>query len=919
MAQTNELDLKVILDTENHTLKIQQEIVYYNKSNTVLDTVYLHNWANSFKDNNSPLANRLIEDYNKDLYFAKEKNRGHSTINNISINYETVAWIINKKTADIIAIPLNKSLKPNDSITILATYTVKIPADKFTSYGRNKVAYNLRYWYLTPAIYDNGWKLMSNLNLDDLLTDYSNYKIIFTVPEYYTLSSELNGVVQHENGLKTYHLYGNNRVDIEISLSRHSDFNIYNTDKIIVETNIDSKDLSPTVKSDILNRELAFIEEYLGVYPHKKIMVNKITYSKNPVYGLNQLPAFLRPFPDAFEWDIKMFKALTREYIDNTLLVNHREDMWLTDGIQSYLMMHYVNVFYPEIKAMGNVSKIWGVRSFNLAKINFNDKYPFVYQFAARKNIDQSLTTQANSLSNFNRKIVNKYKAGIGLRYLDKFIGDSIIPKTIKRYYKENSLKYSHSNQFKNLITTSTTKDLSWFFGDYLTTNKKIDYTIKDLTIKGDSIKITIKNKRNMTAPVALYGIYKKEIISKKWITDIDSISTVVIPKKGIDRISLNYESLYPELNLRDNWKHTKNKLFEKPIKFKFFKDIENPYYNEIYYTPVYKYNYYDGIQLGLNLSNKSLLSKNFFYKVTPYYGFKDKSVTGSFSTSYSILPENSKIYSYRFGISGSYSHYGPNLAYRKITPYASIIFNRKSLRDVGGSAIVLKYTDVDKDIDPNGVQNPEANKYGILNLSYSYAKPEIIQDLRYTANFEAGSQFSKLTFDFRYRKLTDSNRQFDFRLYLGTFLHNKTSSDYFSFGLTRQSDYLFRYNYFGRSETNGFFYQQYITNEGGFKADLSQNYANQWITSLNSSIGLWRWIEVYNDIGFIKNRNKPVFFAYEGGIHLNFIHEFLEIYLPVYSNNGWEITHESYSSKIRFVLTIHPKRIINFFKRGFY
>ena len=123
----------------------------------------------------------------------------------------------------------------------------------------------------------------------------------------------------------------------------------------------------------------------MGRYPHKKILVNRISYDKNPIYGLNQLPKFLNPFTGIFEWDIKMFKVLTRKYLENTILVNRRDDIWLLDGIQTYLMMNYVETYYPEIKALGNISKIWGVRSYSIAKLDFNDKYPFVYQFAARK------------------------------------------------------------------------------------------------------------------------------------------------------------------------------------------------------------------------------------------------------------------------------------------------------------------------------------------------------------------------------------------------------------------------------------------------------------------------------------------------------------------------------------------------------
>lgn len=920
LGQNNKLTIDALLNVETHEMQIQQEIIFYNNSTITLDTIYLHNWMNSFKDNNTPLSKRLIQDYDKDLYFAKEKHRGFTNIHSISIDFTSTKWIEVKNAPDIIAIPLKKILAPKDSTTIKLTYLVKIPLDKFTKYGRNKTDYNLRYWYLVPALYDQEWKLMSNLNMDDLLMDLADYKIHLTIPSSYRLSSSLVSEVYVNDTIKTYHLKGKNRVDIELNISLNDEFDTYNTNTMVLESNLKSKDLNLNVKTDILNRELAFIEKHLGTFPHDKIFINKVGYTKNPVYGFNQLPSFLQPFTDVFEWDIKMFKALTRVYLDNTLLINRREDIWLVDGIQNFLMMNYVSEFYPEIKAIGGISKIWGIRSFHLAELNFNDKYPFVYQFAARRNVDQALTTRPDLLSNFNRKIVNKYKAGMGLRYLNEYIGNDIIPTQIKKFYSNNLLKLSHSNHFESLIVDKTNKDLSWFFGDYIQSKKKIDYTIKKINVTSDSIEVIIKNKRNITVPVTLYGINDGNILFKKWIPNIDSIISITIPKSKIDRVSLNYEFHYPELNLRDNWKSVKNRLLNKPIQFRLIKDIENPYYNQIYYNPNVKYNYYDGFQFGLSFSNKAFLNKSFTYKISPYYGFKSKTMTGGFSLLYEYIPEETRIDKFQLGVAGSYFHYDTNLSYQTFSPYALLSFKRKSLRDVGGSALIVSLTAVNRDIDPNDPNpNLEASKYNVFNLTYAYSKPEIIQDLRYSTNLQLESKFTKLSFDLRYRRLTDSNRQFDFRIFLGAFLNNKTNSDFFSYGLTDQSDYLFRLNYFGRSESSGFFSQQYITNEGGFKTHLEKNYANQWMATFNTSVGLWRWIEVYNDIGFMKSKNNSVFFAYENGIRLNFIHDILEVYFPVYSNNGWDISQQSYASKIRFVLTINPKKIINFAKRGFF
>jgi len=92
----------------------------------------------------------------------------------------------------------------------------------------------------------------------------------------------------------------------------------------------------------------------------------------------------------------------------------------------------------------------------------------------------------------------------------------------------------------------------------------------------------------------------------------------------------------------------------------------------------------------------------------------------------------------------------------------------------------------------------------------------------------------------------------------------------------------------------------------------------NQCLVSVNSSIGIWRWLEIYNDVAFLKNKGSNVFFAYESGIRFNFIHNILEFYLPLYSNNGWEVNKNSYNKSIRFVLVANPRAIFNFFKRGF-
>ena len=918
LSQQNSISIKSKLDPKEDLLKIQQEIIFHNTSDSTLTSVYLHNWANSFSNRKTPLSKRFIKDFKKQLYFAKKEELGFTSIKSLSIDHLSATFEEVKNQVDVIRIILNNPLLPNSKTKIIVSYVVKIPSARFTKYGKTSTGYHLRNWYLTPAVFDNGWQLMSNLNLDDLYENSTNFEIEIEVPKEYVVESNLQEYATKNQPKKTYYLVGKNKTDIILGINKKREFKKFTTKENAVHTNIFSEELGFNLTTDILNRELLFIQKYLGKYPHYKIYIDRATQSKNSIYGLNQLPKFLRPFSDTFKWDITMFKAVSKRYIENTILLNKRKDYWLIDALQNYLMIEYINHFYPEVKLLGNASNSWLLKKFNISQLKFNDKYPIVYQFSARKFLDQALNTSADSLSNFNRKIVNKYKAGLGFRFLKGYLGDTLLNEAIKEFYQKNQLQIISSHKFENLLSSKTSKNLDWFFNDFIKTNKKIDHTIEDIKIEKDSISVSIKNKRNITTPVAIYAIKDKKIKQQKWVTGVTDTKTIQFKKEDYDAFVLNYENLYPELNVLDNWRQFDKKIFNKPVKLSFLKDVSDPNFNQLFYQPGMGYNYYNGVTLGLTLHNKPLIKRNFEFSVSPYYGTKSNTVLGQFSLLYNQFFEKTKIYNIAYGLLGSTSDYAPNLSYRSLIPHVKILFKRKSLRDATTESVVAKLVHIDKETGPNSIKTPQDN-YSVFSLSYNYVNPDIIKEFRYRFSAEFAKNFSKATMDLRFRSLTSSNRQLDFRLFAGAFLNNKTTGDYFSFGLDRSNDYLFQLNYFGRSESKGLFSQQYIISEGGFKSILPTRFANEYMIATNSSIGLWRWVELYTDMAFLKNRNKSIYFGYENGIRFNFIHQIFEIYFPLYSNNGWELSQAAYPQKIRFSLSTDIDSIFNFFRRGFF
>ncbi len=919
-AQNSKIAIKALLLPEVDQLAIQQKITYVNKSGTTLQNIVLHNWPNSFKDKKTVLVKRMLENHKKALYFADSIERGHSDIRRVSVNFKPVEFQNYKGSEDILEVLLTQPLLPQDSLILTVNYKVKFPSSKFTSYGKNNLNdYILRYWYLVPAVCNQGeWKANNNIDIDHMYMNVIDYDLTIHTPINYHINSGLHSSKTYSKNSAIYHLTGKNRVDIQLNITKEKSYPTYKTDHIVVLSNISDENLPHALKQSVINREITFIERYLGKFPHSKLLIDKETAYKNRVYGLD-IPKFLSDFSDIFKWDIEFFKAISKKMVEEMVIVNKNEDYWLPEGIEIYLLMEYCKEFYSEAKILGNLSNIWGLKTLNLTKLSFNDKYPYMYQFSARKNLDQSLTTRVDSLSNFNRKIISSYKAGLGLRYLENFLEEDVFRKSLKQYIKEDKFKTNSTQLFKEIITSNTKKELSWFFGDYLNSSKKIDYTIKKINSDKDSVSVTIVNNRNITAPVALYGIKNKKIVWKQWIPDIDSSKTITVKKSDFDKVSINYENLYPEFNQRNNWKNVKAKLFERPLQFKLIKDINDPYYSQVFYRPRIGYNFYDGLILGVQFHNSAILKKPFEYRIVPTYSFKSNNPSGGFSFSYNYYPKNKAVYKLTFDVSGSSFHYDKDFRYNVLNPSATLFFNRKTLRTPGYNFLRLKYHIIDKEIAP-GIEKSNEDKYNLIKLTYNYSRPELINDFRFSTSIELASFFNKISADFRYRKLTKKKRQLDFRWYTGVFLGNSTDSDYFSFGLSKPQDYLFEYKMYGREENAGFLYQQYIIAEGGFKSffkDQDQKNANQWMSTFNTSFNIWNWLEIYNDVGFLKNKNKPVFFGYESGLRFNFMHEIFELYLPIYSNNGWEMNN-NYREKIRFTFVLEPLKIFNSARRGF-
>ena len=911
----------VELNPEKKIITVQQELIYFNQSNDTLQKIILNDWNNAYSDKYSPLGKRFSDEFVRNFHLAKVEERGFTTdLTFIDNNKMFLDWSRTSDHPDLIELLLRTPLLPRQKFSLFITYKIKLPSDKFTGYGYNANGnFMLKDWLLTPARYNDGHFVQySNVNLDDNANAISDYTIDFSIPKNYELITDLNK--KNINSAKVT-VEGKQRAKFSVYLTKKSDFELFILPALKVQTDIKDNNLNAIKKALLIKQITEFVESHIGTYPYQNIVISQNDYERNPFYGLNQLPSFISPFPDDFMFEIKFLKTYLSKFLQNTLTLDERKDSWIYDGLQVYTMMKYIDNYYPEMKMMGNVSKLKVLKSFNLINVKFNEQYSYFYMLMARKNLDQPIGESKERLIKFNEQIASKYRAGLSLNYLDHYLEKNIVNESIQEFYALNQEKMVAEADFEALMKHKTPKNIDWFFKTIIHSRDIVDYKFADVSKTADSITFTIKNKTNTSVPIPVYGLNDNKIIFKKWYADITTDSTFTIPRNNVDKIVLNYENEVPEFNLRNNWKSLKGFYpNNRPFKFVLMKDLEDPYYNQILYVPTLSYTLYDGISPGLRIHNKTILDKPFNFDINPIYSPKTSSLTGHFSFAVNKFRRESNLYNIRYALNGTYLHYTEDAAYFKFNPVVLFKIREDDFRSNRKQAIQIRQVMVN--LEPSKFVTEfdgNAESYNVFNAKYFNTKTELTHHFNFTSDLQFASKFGKTSIEVEYRRLFNNNRTINLRLFAGTFLYNSTNSDFYSFGLDRASDYLFDYNYYGRSEKTGIFSQQLILAEGAFKSKLENSFANQWILTTNAGFNIWNWVEVYGDVGFIKNTTSNAKFVYDSGVRLNLVTDYFELYFPVYSNNGWEIADKNYQEKIRFIITLDPKILVNLFTRKWF
>lgn len=921
--KTDSVFLNVKLDTISQKLLVQQEFVLINHSPKTLTEAYFHAWGNAYSGKLTVLNKVKLEDRKGALHFSKREQRGN--VDKVVFFDENGKPLnVNFEQREFVQIPLNKAWKSNEVIKISANYEVKLPFDHVTKYGRSDDGnYLLKYFFLQAATLDQkgDWVLQHFKDFEEVAAYPNYYQLKIDCPPIFNVFSDLQKVNDQWVGENMEHF----RLYLSKNLQNSQTYFI-NDSKLRVDFGYSFNEIDAPIVDSLLAPQIKFLEGYLGPLPTDKLFVSAKTKKEQNYFGVDDLDAWimkLKLFNEQEKNSLKLMQILSYEYIDRLFAVDKRNDHWMKNGMQFYLIMKYVDESFPNLKIMGELPdkfKILGLkplRFFHLSKLQMNDRYKLLYLYLARQNYDQPINTPFDELSNMNQIAMSGFKTGLTFYYMDQYLGDGAFLQLIRDFGKKNRGRQVTQMDVRNYLVENSPKDLSWFFDDYIDKKDKINFKILNAKPGEDSLQLKVKNVTRFQGPFQVMASKGGIPMKEQWYSFRDKKAKVSFPAGDYDKIELNPGYLFPEFNDRDNYMRTKG-LFKngKKLQFKLYSDIENPEYSQIFMNPQIRWNNYDKFLLGIKFHNQSLLTRPFKWNISPKYSTGTGKITGGAYVQNSFTPKSRIFRSITLWGGGRYEHYDKDLPYYKLSASLRTSFAKKA-RESLSHGFLLNYDYLDKKVRSGEIKTDEDN-YSLWDLTYYYSKPDYINEASGSVTLQTTQTFQKVMGEFFYRFRFVPKNQIGVRVFAGIFTSNDANTDYFNFGISRVSDYAFNFNLLGRSESSGILSQQYVLAEAGFKSNFDFT-VNNWVVSTNLELPVWKMFDIYADAGLYKNKSMPTKFIYDSGIRVKFIPDFLEFYLPIQSSLGFEPTLDNYWERIRFTINFNLGSIINYLRRGWY
>ena len=885
--------ISVSLNDQVHELNGFEQMLYINNSDDTLHFIWIHLWANAYKNDRTAFTDQMLENGSTDFYFSDNDQRGYINRLNFKVDGTIATMIDHPQHQDIIKLLLPLPLAPNKSCTIETPFHVKLPYN-FSRGGHIGQSYQITQWYPKAAVYDKkGWHEMPYLDQGEFYSDFGNYEVSITLPANYIVAS--TGEIIKDSTQPA--MDGNGFAKIEPAVKQKKSFwpekkiapvvsipSAHNMRTVVYRQNevIDFAwfaDKNFIVKKDTLalpsGRIINVAAYTLPAKPENDLWKNAVKYIKKTVltrgrligeYPYNTVSTVQAdvPYSGGMEYPtVTLISAMKSEravesviehevghnWLYGILASNERDHPWMDEGMSTYYKSRYNYEPEPPVKIKKKADNdFW--------KDRMPDNYSDLHlRTAVAEKKDQPIETASEIFSVPNYNLTAYYNTGQWMKLLEKTLRKEMFDSCMRAYYRQWKFKHPYPEDFKAAVENTVGKNLDNEFS--------------------------------------------------------------LLSKKG-------------------SFSNTNFKRPTKLASFFSFKDTDK--YKYIFISPAIGVNMYDKLMLGLAIHNYTFPAEQFQFFLAPMYATGSKQLNGIGTLNYHWYPGNN-FHKIEIGLNGSRfsSNHSLDTTGKKIFEnyYRAVPFVRFHFKH-GSRSSLATYLDIrsiiigEKNFDNYDyiVGSDSANLYPksfsnttryINQLTFAAENTRVLYPYSYQLQLQQGDGFYRINATGNYFFNYTKGGGMELRLFAAKFGYigerNNTAYLYQPKLLAGNGvdDYTNSNYFLGRTASSAFgdvlvknggiaAQQVMIQNTGGLKLRLDpygsvQGYSENWVAAVNVNTTLPEKIfpvklplKIFFDAGTYseawgKNSFTPRF-LYVGGLQLTLFKNVLNIYAPlIYSN----------------------------------
>jgi hypothetical protein len=451
-------DLHIKFNPAEKSLDALMNLQYTNHSPDTLSFIWFHVWPNAYRNDRTSYSEQLLENRDTRYYFSNKEQKGY--LNRLDFRVDGRLAVIqdHPEYIDVIKLTLPKQLLPGDSITISASFHVRIPYN-FNGNGYSPHHFDLKNWYPEPAVYDGrGWHPMPFLVQGGAYHETADFNVDIDAPSDYviaagaaadTISHSADGVkVRFElNNANSFAWVADNQYhlrkdSLDIHPGKHINIQyFYNT-----SNSNDFNEIITELKKDIIQ-----LSEWLSPYPQKNISIVQATPLKD-----QDFTGVIYIGTKKNDWDNAVRKTLLGQWFQTILITDQRSQPWFSKGFMNYYDQRLINLFKPQ----NSTPEILSYRNLWL-------------RVAEKEKTTQPINTSAPEFSVQNDSLIASEKAGIWLEQVRKCVGDKQFDLGLLNFYDHWKFGHPYPENFKLMMDTISVKKAQPLF-EKLNGNKSL-------------------------------------------------------------------------------------------------------------------------------------------------------------------------------------------------------------------------------------------------------------------------------------------------------------------------------------------------------------------------------------------------------------------------------------------------------------